>query len=261
MSQESGVRIQDSGAALSEYLLRLGDDRLVLGHRLSEWCGHGPVLEEDIATANIALDLLGHATMFLKLAGQLEGKDRDKDTLAYWRDENQFRNASVAELPNGDFGFTILRQFLFSAWAFHHLEALSASTNAELAALAAKALKETRYHVRHCSEWVLRLGDGTDESHRRIQASLDELWPWTGELAWQDGVDVELRKSGVVPDLEPLRKPFEAMVRDVITRATLTLPAGPMRMSRGRQGKHTEHLGHLLAEMQIVARSHPGAKW
>ncbi len=257
----SGERGAGSGQALAEYLLRLGDDRLVLGHRLSEWCGHGPVLEEDIATANIALDLLGQATIFLRMTGQAEGKGRDEDALAYWRDENQFRNASIAELPPGDFGCTILRQFLFSAWSFHHLEALSASTHAELAAVAAKALKETRYHVRHSSEWVLRLGDGTEESHRRIQASLDELWPWTGELGWQNEVDAELRKTGIVPDLEPLRAPWEVMVRDVAGRATLTIPSGPMRMSRGRQGHHTEHLGHMLAEMQIVARSHPGAKW
>ncbi|HEV8196298.1 MAG TPA: 1,2-phenylacetyl-CoA epoxidase subunit PaaC [Gemmatimonadales bacterium] len=261
MSQDSGSRIEGRGTALPEYLLRLGDDRLVLGHRLSEWCGHGPVLEEDIATANIALDLLGQATMFLRMAGQIEGQGRDEDALAYWRDENQFRNASIAELPRGDFGFTILRQFLFSAWAFHHLGALATSANAELGAVAAKALKETRYHVRHSSEWVLRLGDGTAESHRRAQAALDELWPWTGELFWQDEVDAELRTAGVAPDLEPLRAPWEAMVGDVLARATLTLPAGPMRMSGGRRGRHTEHLGHMLAEMQIVARSHPGAKW
>lgn len=250
----------DQGA-LAEYLLRLGDDRLVLGHRLSEWCGHGPVLEEDIATANIALDLLGQATIFLRMAGLAEGQGRDEDALAYWRDETQFRNASIAELPVGDFGFTILRQFLFSAWAFHHLDALSASGNAELAAVAAKALKETRYHVRHASEWVLRLGDGTEESHGRMQRAMDELWPWTGELAWQDAVDADLRKTGVAPDLEALKSPWEVMVRDVATRATLTIPKGPMRMSQGRQGKHTEHLGHMLAELQIVARSHPGAKW
>lgn len=262
MSGRPGIRGSgDPGTALSEYLLRLGDDRLVLGHRLSEWCGHGPVLEEDIATANMALDLLGQATIFLRMAGQAEGQGRDEDALAYWRDENQFRNASIAELPRGDFGFTILRQFLFSAWSFHHLEALSGSSHAELAAVAAKALKETRYHVRHSSEWVLRLGDGTVESHGRMQRALDELWPWTGELGWQDGVDAELRSTGVAPDLAPLVAPWEAMVRDVADRATLTIPPVPMRMARGRQGKHTEHLGHMLAEMQIVARSHPGAKW
>jgi len=256
--QATGNRQQ---APLVEYLLRLGDDRLVLGHRNSEWCGHGPVLEEDIATANIALDLLGQATNFLRLAGQIEGQGRDEDALAYWRDENRFTNLQMLELPRGDFGFTILRQFLFDAWSYHHLQALSRSTHAELAALAAKAHKESRYHLRHSSEWVLRLGDGTDESHLRMQAALDELWPWSGELAWQDDVDAELREQAIAPDLESLRAPWEAMVRDVLGRATLTIPNGPMRMTGGRKGRHTEHLGHMLAEMQIVARSHPGAKW
>lgn len=246
---------------LFEYLLRLGDDRLVLGHRLSEWCGHGPILEEDIATTNIALDLLGHATMFLRLAGQLEGKGRDEDALAYWRDEHEFRNLQLCELPNGDFGFTILRQFLFDAWSLHWLEALTRSSHAELGAIAAKALKETRYHLRHSGEWVQRLGDGTEESHARMQAALDELWPWTGELDYQDSVDQALRSDAVVPDLALLRQPWEALTREVIGRATLRIPDGPPRMTGGRCGRHTEHLGHLLAELQIVARSHPGAKW
>jgi ring-1,2-phenylacetyl-CoA epoxidase subunit PaaC len=247
--------------ALFEYLLRHGDDRLVLGHRLSEWCGHGPILEEDIATSNIALDLLGHATMLLKLAGQVEGNGRDEDALAYWRDEGQFRNLQLVELPKGDFGFTILRQFLFDAWSLHHLDALARSSHAELAGIAAKAHKETRYHLRHSSEWVLRLGDGTAESRGRMQRALDELWPWTGELSWQDEVDRELQAAGVVPDLEPLKAPWDSMVRGLLTRATLVIPAGPMRMTGGRRGRHTEHLGHMLAEMQIVARSHPGARW
>ncbi|HEX7025472.1 MAG TPA: 1,2-phenylacetyl-CoA epoxidase subunit PaaC [Gemmatimonadales bacterium] len=246
---------------LFEYLLRLGDDRLVLGHRNSEWCGHGPVLEEDIATANIALDLLGQATLFLKLAGQVEGKGRDEDALAYWRDENQFRNLQIVELPKGDFGFTILRQFLFDAWSYHHLRELSTSKHADLAAISAKAHKETRYHLRHSSEWVLRLGDGTEESHRRMQASLDELWPWTGEFTWQNEVDRELHAAGIVPDLATLQAPWASMVTDVLGRATLTIPQDTMRMTGGRLGRHTEHLGHMLAEMQIVARSHPGAQW
>ncbi len=246
---------------LFEFLLRLGDDRLVLGHRLSEWCGHGPILEEDIATANLALDLLGQASLFLRLAGQVEGAGRDEDALAYWRDENQFRNLQLVELPRGDFGFTTLRQFLFDAWSFHLLDALSRSSHAELAAIAAKALKENRYHLRHSSEWVVRLGDGTAESRARMQTALDELWPWTGELWYQDAVDAGLRAEGIAPDLEALRGPWEAMAREVLTRATLTVPAGPMRMAGGRTGRHTEHLGHMLAEMQIVARSHPGAKW
>ena len=246
---------------LFEYLLRLGDDRLVLGHRLSEWCGYGPILEEDIAIANIALDLLGQATMLLRLAGNLEGQGRDEDALAYWRDEHEFRNLQLCELPRGDFAFTVMRQFLFDSWSLHLLDALSRSTHSELAGIAAKALKETRYHARHSAGWVERLGDGTEESHRRIEAALGELWPWTGELTYQDEVDRALRADGVVPELAPLRAPWEVMVRDVLTRATLTLPAEPMRMTGGRFGRHTEYLGHMLAEMQIVARSHPGAKW
>ena len=256
-SQESGVRSQQ----LFEYLLRLGDDRLVLGHRTSEWCGHGPILEEDIALANIALDLIGQATYFLKLAGEVEGKGRDEDALAYWREEHQFRNLQLVELPRGDFGFTILRQFLFSSWSCFHLEALSSSRHAELAALAAKALKESRYHVRHSAEWVVRLGDGTEESHARIQRSLNELWPWTGEFFGHSEVDTALAAEEIAPDPASLRPAWDAMVGDVLARASLSPPAGPMRMTGGRSGRHTEHLGHMLAEMQIVARSHPGAKW
>ena len=248
-------------APLVEYLLRLGDDRLVLGHRLSEWCGHGPILEEDIALTNIALDLIGHASMLFKLAGQLEGEGRDEDALAYWRDEHQFRNLQLCELPNGDFGFTILRQFLFDAWSVQQLEALSRSSHSDLAAIATKALKESRYHLRHSGSWVERLGDGTEESHSRMQAALDELWPWTGELDYQDQVDRALQADAIAPDLAALRAPWEALTRDTLTRAALTIPTVPPRMTGGRFGRHTEHLGHLLAELQIVARSHPGAKW
>ena len=248
-------------SALFESLLRLGDDRLVLGHRTSEWCGHGPILEEDIALANIALDLLGHATMFLRLAGEVEGKGRDEDALAYWRDERGFRNAQMLELPKGDFAFTIMRLFLYSSYSHFLLERLSASSNSDLAAIAAKAAKETRYHVRHSAEWVARLGDGTEESHLRAQAALDELWPWTGELFQADDIDRELAASGVGTDPAALREPWEKLVREQLARATLRLPEGPMRMAGGRKGRHTEHLGHMLAEMQIVARSHPGAKW
>ena len=248
-------------SALFESLLRLGDDRLVLGHRTSEWCGHGPILEEDIALANIALDLLGHATMFLRLAGEVEGKGRDEDALAYWRDERGFRNAQMLELPKGDFAFTIMRLFLYSSYSHFLLERLSASSNSDLAAIAAKAAKETRYHVRHSAEWVARLGDGTEESHLRAQAALDELWPWTGELFEADDIDRELAASGVGTEPAALREPWEKLVREQLARATLRLPEGPMRMAGGRKGRHTEHLGHMLAEMQIVARSHPGAKW
>ena len=247
--------------ALFEYLLRLGDDRLVLGHRLSQWCGHGPILEEDIALANIALDCLGQATLWLKLAGETEKLGRDEDALAYWRDERDFRNLQMLELPLGDFGFTIMRQFLFSAFSHIALERLTASSHAGISGIAGKAVKEARYHLRHSAEWVLRLGDGTDESHARCQAALDELWPWTGEFFFQNDVDAVLQEQGIAPDLETLRAPWEGLVKEHLAKATLSIPSTPARMAGGRVGRHTEHLGHMLAEMQIVARSHPGATW
>jgi ring-1,2-phenylacetyl-CoA epoxidase subunit PaaC len=250
--------------ALFEYLQRLGDDRLILGHRLSEWCGHAPILEEDIALANVALDLLGQATIFLRLAGEAEGQGRDEDALAYFREAVEFRNCQLVELPRGDFAFTIARQFLFDVYDVVLLDALTTSTHAELAAVAAKSLKEARYHVRHSGDWMLRLGDGTDESHRRLQVALDSLWRFTPELFAPDEVDVELAESGVVSDLATLKPQWETLVGDVLDRAGLTTPNDVSRTLRargGRAGAHTEHLGHLLAEMQIVARSHPGASW
>ncbi|MEQ1693979.1 MAG: 1,2-phenylacetyl-CoA epoxidase subunit PaaC [Gemmatimonas sp.] len=246
---------------LFEYLLRLGDDRLVLGHRMSEWCGHGPILEEDIALSNIALDFIGHASALLALAGTVEAKGRNEDALAYFREGVEFRNALLVELPKGDFGFTMVRQFLFDAYSVLLLDALSRVNEARLAAIAAKCLKEDKYHLRHSSEWVVRLGDGTEESHARAQQALDELWRYTGELFEHDVVDAALAAQGIVVDHEAIRARWRTMVADVMQRATLTVPAdGPMRRG-GRSGRHTEHLGHLLAEMQIVARSHPGATW
>jgi ring-1,2-phenylacetyl-CoA epoxidase subunit PaaC len=250
--------------ALFEYLLRLGDDRLVLGHRLSEWCGHGPILEEDIALSNVALDLLGQATMFLRLAGLVEGKGRDEDALAYLREVVDFRNCQLAELPKGDFAYTVARQFLFDVYAVVMLDALSKSSNGELAAIAAKALKEAKYHVRHSGEWMLKLGDGTEESHRRVQHALDDLWRFTGELFAADAIDRAMQTAGVAPDLAALRLTWDGLVRDVLERATLTVPHDVPRAANargGRSGAHTEFLGHMLAEMQIIARSHPGASW
>ena len=246
---------------LFEYLLRLGDDRLVLGHRNAEWCGHGPILEEDIAISNIALDLTGQAQLFLELAGKVEGTGRNADQLAYWRDENQFRNLQLLELPRGDFAFTMMRQFLFSAWSHFLLEGLTQSTHEDLKGIAAKALKENRYHFRHASEWVVRLGDGTEESHRRAQAALDQAWPWTGEFFLADDTDRQMAAEGLGVDPSGLKAAWEPVVAGVIARATLTVPTAPMRMAGGRKGRHTEVLGHMLAEMQIVARSHPGASW
>ena len=238
--------------ALRTYCVRLADDRLVLGHRLSEWCGHAPILEEDIALANIALDLIGQANLFYGLAG-------DPDQLAYLRDAIDYQNALIVELPKGDFAFTIIRQFLFSAAASYQMEALSRSTNVDLGGIAAKATKETRYHVRHAGDWVLKLGDGTEESHRRAQDALNALWRYTGELFLMDAVDETLIAERVVPRLDPA--PWRETVTDVIHRATLTVPDDGYMQRGGRQGRHTEALGHLLSEMQILQRSHPGAKW
>ena len=247
--------------ALFEYLLRLADDRLVLGHRTSEWCGHGPILEEDIALANIALDLIGQASMLLKLAGETEGKGRSEDDLAYLRDDLAFRNALLVELPRGDFAFTIVRQFFYGVAAFYQLDALRTSAHPALAGIAAKAVKETRYHVRHAGEWVLRLGDGTEESHARAQAAVDELWRYTGELFLTDATDATLVAAGLAPDAAAAREPWRAQVTDVLKRATLAVPPDGYMQRGGRQGRHTEHLSRLLAEMQVLPRSYPGAQW
>jgi ring-1,2-phenylacetyl-CoA epoxidase subunit PaaC len=250
-----------STSALAPYLLRLGDDRLVLGHRVSEWCGHGPILEEDIALTNIALDLIGEASLLLKLAGQEEGQGRDEDALAYVRDAVDFRNALMLELPNGDFAFTIVRQFLFSVYSVLQMEALQRSTLESLAGIAAKARKESVYHVRHCAQWVITLGDGTEESHERAQRAINELWRYSGELFSTDEVDREVAAAGVGVDPVTLAEPWQAQVGEVFVRAGLSVPKHEYMQQGGRVGRHTEHLGHMLAEMQIVARSHPGAKW
>ena len=244
-----------------EYLLRLGDDRLVLGHRLSEWCGHGPILEEDIALANIALDLIGQASLYLKLAGETEGKGRTDDALAYFREATDYRNVQMVELPKGDYGFTIVRQFFFDVFSYHQLEQLQKSTHKELAGIAAKGFKEVRYHVRHSSEWVVRLGDGTAESHARAQKAVNDLWRFTGEMFSADDVDREMATAGIGTDPSALEPNWEAVVKDVLSRATLTIPDEPYAMTGGRMGRHTEYLGHMLSDMQIVARSHPGAEW
>lgn len=233
----------------------------MLGHRLSEWCGHGPILEEDIALANIALDLIGQATLLLKLAGEVEGKGRSEDALAYFREAIDYRNVQMVELPNGDYAFTIVRQFLFDVFSYHLLEELQKSANKELAGIAAKGFKEVRYHVRHSSEWVVRMGDGTAESHTRAQNALDHLWRFTGEMFETDRIDEQMIAEGIGANVEEIAPKWRAVVDDVMKRATLTIPNDPPAMTGGRRGRHTEHLGHMLSEMQIVARSHPGAEW
>jgi ring-1,2-phenylacetyl-CoA epoxidase subunit PaaC len=247
---------------LFEYLLRLGDDRLVLGHRLSEWCGHAPILEEDIALANLALDCIGQASQFLGLAGEVEGRGRDADALAFFRGPTEFKSCLLVEQPNGDFAHTIARQVLFDAAGAPLLGALARSAEPRLAAIAAAAANEVRYHVRHARAWWTRLGLGTEESHARLQAALDDLWPFTAELVTPDALDRSLTASGVGTDLGAIRPVFARELEELIAEAKLQPPAPlPYSASGGRAGKHGEHLDHLLSEMQSVARAHPGARW
>src|SRR4051812_26805165 len=240
-----------------DYLVRMGDDRLVLGHRLSEWCGHGPILEEDIALANIALDLIGQANLFLEQAGKAEGKGRDQDALAYFREAVDYRNVLMAELPKGDFAFTIARQFFFSVFAYLQMGALQKATNVDIAGIAAKAVKESKYHVRHSADWMVKLGDGTEESHKRIQDAVNDLWRYTGEMFIADDVDRAAVAAGVGIDPSTIETAWRGHVDEVLKRATLTVPEVKFMQRGGRAGKHTEHLGHMLSEMQIVARSYP----
>jgi len=246
---------------LFEYVLRMGDDSLILGHRISEWCGHGPILEEDIALTNIALDLIGQATNLLDYAGIIEGKGRDGDALAFLRYERDYKNLLLVEQDNGDFGKTILRQFFFDAYRKLLFERLLKSSDIQLAAIADKSLKETKYHLKHSSEWVIRLGDGTDESHSRIQESLDALWKYTNELFYTDEVDQNLLKAGIIPSMEGIEEAWYENVTSVLEEATLTIPTNNWKQSGGRIGKHTEHLGLLLAEMQYMQRAYPNMKW
>ncbi len=247
--------------ALFEYLVRLGDDSLIIGHRLSEWCGHGPILEEDIAMTNLSLDFIGQATSFLKYAGEVEGKGRTEDDLAYLRFDRDYRNLLLVEQPNGDFGMTIVRQFLFDAYRKLLFERLIHSKDETIAAIAAKSLKETKYHLKHSSEWVIRLGDGTEESHQRVQDSLDTLWRYTSELFYADEVDEKLVKDGVIPSMEGLESAWKASVNEVLAEATLKVPDNNWKHEGGRKGMHSEHLGYILAELQYMQRAYPGLEW
>jgi ring-1,2-phenylacetyl-CoA epoxidase subunit PaaC len=248
-------------AAFFDWLCRMGDNCLVLGHRVSEWCGHSPVLEEDIALANTALDLIGQTQLWLGLAGEVEGKGRDADRLAYHRDAAQFRNALLVERPNGDFGTTLMRQFLFDAWHIEMLRALQKSVDPRVAEIAAKAVKEVSYHLERSADLVIRLGDGTDESHARMQKALNALWPYTGELFAGDAVDQAMADAGIAPDLAQLKVAWDQTIADVMTEATLTLPAGTFQHKGGKTGRHTEALGFILADMQFLQRAYPGGVW
>ncbi len=243
------------------YLLRLGDTSLVLGQRLSEWVGHGPALEEDLGLANLSLDMIGQARLLLAYAGELEGRGRDEDALAFLRDAPEFVNVTLAEQPNGDFAQTIVRQFLLDAWQLEVYEGLLTSKDTRLSSIAAKALKETRYHYRFSSGWLVRLGDGTAESHRRAQQALDFLWRFTTELFDADEVDVALAASGIAPDLKALQARWSARVDEVLSEATLQRPPAVAYRWQGKKGVHTEHLGHMLSEMQHLQRTYPGVQW
>lgn len=247
---------------IATYALRLGDDAVVLSHRLAQWSSRAPDLEQDIALTNIGLDLLGQARSLLSYAGEVEGLGRDEDDLAYLRSEREYLNCQLVEQPNDDFAVTMARQLYFSAYQLALYEALRSSADETLAAIAEKGVKEVAYHRDHASQWVLRLGDGTEESHRRMQRGLDRLWPFTYELFERDETLNRLVAQRIAVDPEPLRAPWEDYVGSVVRQATLSVPEpSSWRPTGGRSGIHTEALGHMLAEMQNLHRAHPGATW
>ena len=247
--------------ALYNYIVRLGDDSLILGQRISEWCGHGPILEEDIALTNIALDLIGQTTNLFELAVQIEGKGKDVDQLAFLRLEKEYTNLLLVEQPNVDFGYTIVRQFFFDVFRKLSFEALCQSSDEKLAAIAEKSLKEIKYHLKHSSEWVIRLGDGTEESHTRVQEAVNTLWKFTNELFYQDEVDQKVIDLGLGVDTSLFKEAWLSHVEKVLTEATLTIPANTWQHEGGRKGIHTEHLGYLLSEMQYMQRAYPNMEW
>jgi ring-1,2-phenylacetyl-CoA epoxidase subunit PaaC len=253
--------ISVSETPLVLYALRRADDALILGHRLSEWCGHAPMLEEDMALANMGLDLLGQARELYGYAAKIEGRGNDEDRFAYLRDVRQYRNLLLVEQPNGDFARTMVRQFFYAAFADLYWRAMMKSGDAMLAAIAARSEKESAYHLRHSSEWMVRLGDGTEESHRRAQAAIDDLWAYTGEMFEVDDSERSLIANGAAIDPATLRPRWLKTVSDVVSEATLALPRSEWMQQGGRSGRHSEHLGHLLSELQSMQRTFPGATW
>ncbi len=251
-----------SKTALFEYLLRLGDTTLILGQRVGEWCGHAPALEEDIAMANVGLDLIGQTQLWLGLAGAVEGKGRSADDLAYLRDAGEFRNLLLVERPNTDFAHAITRQFLFDVFSKAQLAALARSKDDRVAAIAAKSVKEATYHLDRSAGIVVALGDGTPDSHDRMQAALNVLWPYTGEMFAADATDAQIAASGVGPDPAGLRPEWDNVVRAHLAEATLRVPDGDFAHLGGKTGaQHSEHLGHMLSSMQWLQRAYPGATW
>jgi ring-1,2-phenylacetyl-CoA epoxidase subunit PaaC len=248
--------------AVFEYLLRLGDNSLILGHRLSEWCGTSPILEEDIAISNTALDFIGQTQLWLGLAAERANDGRSADDLAMLRDAWDFRNILLVEQPNGNFGDTMMRQYLFDAWHVLILQGLCQSADTEISAIAQKVVKEVQYHIERSRDLVIRLGDGTAESHAKMQAALDRLWPFVGEMFHVDTVERDLIDRGIIPNVADLRGSFDAHVNDTLAQATLVKPASDFAHLGGKSGvRHSEHLGHLLTQMQWLQRAYPGATW
>jgi len=246
---------------LYEYLLRLGDNCLILAQRLSEWVGHGPVLEEELALANVSLDLIGQTQLWLSLAAEVENQGHDADGLAYRRDAQQFRNVLLVEQANGDYAYTMARQLYFDLWHKLVLQQLCASNDTRIAEIAAKSLKEVLYHLERSQDWVIRLGDGTAASHRRMQTAIDELWIFTGELFEPDAVDEALLTEGIAADLAQIQPNWWAQINAILDEATLKIPTENWTRRGGKQGIHSEHLGYILAEMQFLQRAYPDAKW
>ena len=245
-----------------QYLLRQGDNALILSQQLSQLCGKGPALEEDMALTNVALDLLGQTRMWLTYAGELEGKGRDEDRLAFHRDAIDFRNVLLVEQPNASYAETMMRQFLFDTWHYFLMQGLLQSSDSRIAEIAEKSFKEVTYHLRRSGDLVVRLGDGTDISRARMQAALDDLWMYSGEVFIYDEIDNAMVEQGIAPKAQDLRAAFLDHVNDILLEATLTMPSPDAWMQRGgKQGRHSEHLGFILAEMQFLQRAYPGAEW
>lgn len=251
----------DTKQALQEYAIRLGDDSLILGHRLSEWCSNGPFLEEELALSNTSLDYLGRARMLYSYAAELSDTDKTEDDYAYMRDAREFRNHLLHELPRGDFAFTMARQLFIDLFNIDFLERLSSSKDKMLAAIAAKAIKETQYHLRRSKEWVIQLGDGTQESHDRMQKAIDSLWGYRIEMFEVDDLELQLVDAGIAVDNRKLKNTWHAQLSHILNKATLTIPDQDWVVRGGREGYHTENLGHILTELQFVHRSMPGLKW
>lgn len=246
---------------IKQYLLLLGDNPLILGHRLSELCGHGPSLETDIALTNISLDLFGQVRHYFQYAAKLQGNGKTEDDLAFLRYPHEYRNVLLTEQPNTDFAYVIGRQFLFDAYHLPLLEQLMTSQDKQIAAIAHKSIKEVRYHLRFSSEWIKRLGDGTAESHEKIQQALDDLWPYTGELFLETPLEEEMKDTGIGADLATVKTSYLETIKSVLAEATLTLPDVPYVKSEGKKGIHTEHLGFILAELQYMQRTYPDMAW